>query len=183
MVKRAPDSITIRLSDGRSLDATNETPGPAETGTLELIEVLQPRHFDKCPICGDPEAISAEYVPPERVGGTVMTRTCTRCNNEFGSKVEADLVDWYEGALTTWFTSSAVRGKRRIGRLLVRWTENASTCSYRTDGRTISSARSWPQATSTWSSTRQTSGSRAEAIGGGFCGSGGLTRRDHERPC
>jgi hypothetical protein len=124
MVKRAPDSITIRLSDGRSLDATNEIPGPAETGTLELIEVLQPQHFAKCPICGDPEAASAEHVPPERLGGTVMTRTCTRCNNEFGSKVKADLVDWYDGALTTWFTSSPVRGKRRIGRLLVRWTEN-----------------------------------------------------------
>jgi hypothetical protein len=71
--------------------------------------------------------------PGSDIGGTRTAGTRRRhrddqdlhpCNNEFGSKVEADLVDWYEGALTTWFSSSAVRGKRRIGRLLVRWTEN-----------------------------------------------------------
>ncbi|MEU4215869.1 HNH endonuclease [Actinoplanes sp. NPDC026623] len=124
MAKRAPDSISIRLPDGRSLDATNETPGPAERGTLELVEVLRPRLFDVCPICGEPAATSAEHVPPQRLGGKVMTRTCTRCNNGFGSRVEADLVDWYEGALTTWFASETVQGKRRVGRLLLRWTED-----------------------------------------------------------
>jgi len=53
-----------------------------------------------------------------------MTWTCNRCNNHFGSRVEVDLLDWYEGPLTTWFASETVRGKRKTGRLLVRWTEN-----------------------------------------------------------
>jgi len=124
MAKRAPDSISIQLPDGRSLDATNETPGPAERGELELVEVLRPRRFDACPICGDPAATEKEHVPPASLGGKVMTWTCNRCNNDFGSRVEADLLDWYEGALTTWFASETVRGKRKTGRLLVRWTEN-----------------------------------------------------------
>jgi hypothetical protein len=124
MAKRAPDSISIQLPNGRTLDATNETPGPAEQGELELVEVLRPRRFDVCPICGDPAATEAEHVPPGSLGGKVMTWTCNRCNNDFGSRVEVDLLDWYEGALTTWFASETVRGKRKTGRLLVRWTEN-----------------------------------------------------------
>ena len=126
MAKRepAPDSISIRLPDGRSLDATNETPGPAERGELELVEVLQPRRFDACPICGDPTATEDEHVPPGSIGGKVMTWTCKRCNNNFGSKVEVDLLDWHEGAVTTWFASETVRGKRKTGRLLVRRTDN-----------------------------------------------------------
>jgi hypothetical protein len=124
MAKRAPDSISIQLPDGRSLDATNETPGPVERGELELMEVLQPRRFDACPICGGPEATEEEHVPPKSIGGKEMTWTCKPCNNDFGSRVEADLLDWYEGALTTWFASETVLGKRRTGRMLVRWTEN-----------------------------------------------------------
>ncbi|GAA4596340.1 hypothetical protein BJY16_001980 [Actinoplanes octamycinicus] len=124
MAKRAPDSISIQLPNGRSLDAKNETPGPVEEGELELVEALQPRRFDACPICGSPEATEEEHVPPESIGGKGMTWTCKPCNNSFGSRVEADLLDWYEGALTTWFASETVRGKRRTGRMLVRWTEN-----------------------------------------------------------
>nr|WP_221382040.1 HNH endonuclease [Actinoplanes polyasparticus] len=91
---------------------------------MELVEVLIARRFDACPICGDPAATEREHVPPGSLGGKVMTWTCNRCNNGFGSRVEVDLLDWYEGAVTTWFASETVRGKRKTGRLLVRWTTN-----------------------------------------------------------
>jgi hypothetical protein len=48
--------------------------------------ILVPR-FDVavCPIClaADPEV--AEHVPPESLGGKIMTLTCDRCNHDFGT--------------------------------------------------------------------------------------------------
>ncbi|WFE60076.1 HNH endonuclease [Micromonospora sp. WMMD712] len=106
------------------LDFGDEPPGPTETAPLRLIKVLRPRSFDRCPICGD-AATTEEHVPPQRLGGTKMTRTCDRCNHGFGSLVEADLIDWYDGALTMpSFEADTVRGKRQTGRLLVRWSPN-----------------------------------------------------------
>jgi hypothetical protein len=101
-----------------------EPPGPTESAPLRAIEVLRPRLFDDCPICGDP-ATTEEHVPPQRLGGTKMTRTCGRCNNGFGSLVEADLVDWFDEAWSTSsFQSDAVRGRRHTSRLLRRWTSD-----------------------------------------------------------
>lgn len=59
--------------------------------------MLQPRRFDACPICGDPTATEDEHVPPGGIGGKMMTWTCKRCNNNFSSKVEVDLLDWVRG--------------------------------------------------------------------------------------
>ena len=41
--------------------------------------------FDLCPICLDPEPTSEEHVPPQSLGGRVMTLTCNRCNNDLGT--------------------------------------------------------------------------------------------------
>lgn len=52
-----------------------------------------------------------------------MTRTCDPCNHGLGSRVEADLVDWFDEALTIpSFSGGGVPGKRQSSRLLVRWT-------------------------------------------------------------
>jgi hypothetical protein len=52
-----------------------------------------------------------------------MTRTCALCNNRLGSYVEADLVDWFEDAITfPYFRSGGVKGRRRSGRILFRTT-------------------------------------------------------------
>lgn len=84
------------------------------------IAPIPRRVFDRCPICGDP-ATSEEHVPPARLGGKVMTMTCVACNNKLGSNVEADLVDWFEGAVTLpSFRSAGVRGRRREKRILFR---------------------------------------------------------------
>ncbi|MEU5529351.1 HNH endonuclease [Micromonospora chersina] len=94
----------------------------AESAVITLIEPLHPHFFDECPICGDP-ATEDEHLPPKRLGGRVTTRTCAPCNNRLGSYVEADLVDWFEDAITIrYFRPGGVRGRRRSGRILLRST-------------------------------------------------------------
>ncbi|MEH1017815.1 HNH endonuclease [Micromonospora sp. CPCC 206060] len=124
MRKRPPEAMSVDRAGDVPLDFGDEPPGATMTASLRLIEVLRPRFFDRCPICGDP-ATTEEHVPPQRLGGTKMTRTCERCNHGFGAFVEADLVDWFDGALTVpTLESDAVRGKRQTSRLLLRWTPN-----------------------------------------------------------
>lgn len=114
----------MNRASGGPLEFGIEPPGPTETAPLRLIEVLHPRMFDNCPICGEP-ATTAEHVPPQRLGGARMTRTCARCNHSFGALVEADLVDWFDDA---WSASSlqsdVVPGRRQTSRLLRRWTSD-----------------------------------------------------------
>lgn len=55
-----------------------------ETGRIDVVVV--PRFgFPVCPICLDPNPDEAEHVPPESLGGKVMTWTCKKCNNDFGT--------------------------------------------------------------------------------------------------
>ncbi len=75
--KRPPEAMSVNRASGGPLDFGIEPPAPTETMPLRLIEVLRPRMFDDCPICGDP-ATTEEHVPPQRLGGTRMTRTCAR---------------------------------------------------------------------------------------------------------
>ncbi|TNH26839.1 HNH endonuclease [Micromonospora orduensis] len=122
MRRPAPRSMSVLLPDGRSLDMAIRPSDTAESAEITLIEPLHPRFFDECPICGDP-ATEDEHLPPKRLGGRVMTRTCAPCNNRLGSYVEADLVDWFEDAITIpYFRSGGVRGRRRSGRILIRST-------------------------------------------------------------
>jgi hypothetical protein len=54
-----------------------------ETGRIDVLMV--PRYcFRACPICLEPDPDVAEHVPPESLGGRVMTWTCQKCNNDFG---------------------------------------------------------------------------------------------------
>jgi hypothetical protein len=85
-----------------------------------VVAPIDERYFDVCPICGDP-ATHDEDVPPRSIGGRVMTRTCQPCNNGLGSRVEADLVDWYDDAVTLpAFSGDAVQGARRASRIFLR---------------------------------------------------------------
>lgn len=49
--------------------------------------------FDRCPVCLSTGSMTAEHVPPEAIGGRVMTSTCDRCNHELGSLVDRPFVD------------------------------------------------------------------------------------------
>ncbi|MFY1659422.1 HNH endonuclease [Micromonospora sp. WMMD1274] len=120
MTRRAPESMSIALPTGRAIDAAIRPDDPGESAEVTLIEPIRPRVFESCPICGDP-ATSKEHIPPDRIGGKVMTRTCLPCNNRLGSNVETDLLDWVEGALSRpSLRSAAVQGPRREKRVLVR---------------------------------------------------------------
>lgn len=87
-----------------------------------MVEEIQGRPFESCPICGAP-ATDDEHMPPRSIGGKVMTRTCGPCNNRLGSHLEADLADWFDNVLTLpRFGSPGVPGDRRSGRILWRTT-------------------------------------------------------------
>jgi hypothetical protein len=54
------------------------------TGRVTGI-VVERFDFPVCPICLEPDPDVAEHVPPESLGGRVMTRTCRRCNHDCGT--------------------------------------------------------------------------------------------------
>jgi hypothetical protein len=53
-----------------------------------------------CPLClkhftaNQIQELSKEHVPPSKMGGTVQTLTCSRCNNDQGSKLESKVLDY-----------------------------------------------------------------------------------------
>jgi hypothetical protein len=92
-----------------------------ETVSVEILALAGSMDFDRCPICLDPEPTSKEQVPPAALGGSVMTTTCTRCNNELGSRLEAPLLDWWEDAVgSVSLSHDEVPGARRAARVLLR---------------------------------------------------------------
>src|SRR5690242_11600753 len=72
-----------------------------------------------CPLCHrffskeaiDRKELSIEHVVPEKLGGRVTTLTCTSCNNQAGTKLDARLIDrlrfedWTAGQSSTPMTS------------------------------------------------------------------------------
>jgi hypothetical protein len=116
---------------------------------VTLIEPVRRRVFDCCPICGDP-ATSEAHVPPDRLGGRFMTKTFLACNNKLGSNVEADLVDWFEGAITLpSFRSADVHGPRREKRVLFRTTPDGESVLVFDVEPIRTSRRCWTPATLT----------------------------------
>ena len=88
---------------------------------VEILALAGQMTFDRCPICLEPAPTCREHVPPAAIGGSVMTRTCTRCNNELGSRLEAPLVDWWEDAVgSVSLSHDDVPGPRRAARVLLR---------------------------------------------------------------
>jgi hypothetical protein len=114
--------MSVVLPGERSLDLAIR-PGPDEADVeITVLESLGRRVFECCPICGGP-ASTEEHVPPRRLGGMKMTRTCQPCNGRLGSLVEPDLIDWLEDAITRPFLHSPqVQGRGSLGRVLFRTT-------------------------------------------------------------
>lgn len=78
-----------------------------------------------CPICLTADPTAREHVPQGALGGKVMTRTCSRCNNELGSRVETELQHFYDRALpAARITVAGLEGSRRVPRILVRTTDD-----------------------------------------------------------
>jgi hypothetical protein len=120
--RKSLSSLTINLHDGRTLGPATRPAGEGEDVSIRLVEEIGPRSFPNCPICGSP-ATTEEHVPPKRMGGQKMTRTCDGCNHRLGSSVEGDLWDWLDVAITqARFSSTNVQGARGAGRILGRTT-------------------------------------------------------------
>lgn len=113
-------SMEINHPDGRSLEVEHPEGGPAH---LRHLHTARYTDFGLCPICGLAGQGTAEHVPQRDLGGTVMTRTCDRCNNQFGGLVEPHLLDWFDGAIrNVRFTADGVQQGYRVDRMLVRQT-------------------------------------------------------------
>ena len=115
----------LRLEDGSTLEVRMPRPLGTERYFQALPVAFDFVDFGVCPICFAPEPRSREHVPPHSVGGSVITMTCENCNNEFGSKYEPHLRNWYENAIgKVRLSGKTVPGRRSVGEYLLR--ENAS---------------------------------------------------------
>lgn len=122
----ALQELHLELPDGTALDFTSPVSG--QEGQLDLIAPIFPMSFARvgppwtsvCPICLNPRPLTREHVPQKALGGIEMTTTCKKCNNEFGSRFEVELQDWFDGALVdVRFEHDDVRGARRGPRIYV----------------------------------------------------------------
>lgn len=122
VARRRPTDISIELEEGRLLDMSVRRGAGTEPVRVDVVRAIAPRVFETCPICGEP-ATTDEHVPPESMGGSVMTKTCSPCNNGLGTRVEADLTDWHDQVLTLpGFSGDALPGRRASSRILWRTT-------------------------------------------------------------
>jgi HNH endonuclease len=113
-------SMTLRRPDASDFVVERVDRGSRAIG-LDVVLIGKPIRFDRCPICLVADPNTDEHVPPDAVGGSVMTSTCERCNTHFGSVVEPDLVDWWEDALQdVRLAHDDVIGPRRAPRILNR---------------------------------------------------------------
>lgn len=111
-------SMTLAGEDGADL-SIERIRGSKEFKARKLREAPYVE-FDRCPICEEPGPTSKEHVPPRGLGGAVRTLTCVRCNNEFGSRFEGDLQDWFDDATRVRFSSDGIQGERKGPRVLLR---------------------------------------------------------------
>lgn len=101
--------------DGKTFEFSRFTARVAATATG--VEVPAGR-FNVCPIClvslDGEGAGSAEHVPPQSLGGQVMTWTCERCNNDLGTAEEElrKLVE-LETTVVVQAADGSVPGRRR----------------------------------------------------------------------
>ena len=85
--------MTLKSGDGSSMNIRRTHPSDQHRLTADVIAVAKPMRFAQCAICLRPTPDSQEHLPPAALGGSVMTYTCQRCNNQFGSVLEAALID------------------------------------------------------------------------------------------
>lgn len=117
-------SATVLMGDGSEMVIGMPAVKGGKQGKGSYRPVKVERNiFDRCPICLEPGPKSKEHIPPESIGGRYLTRTCDKCNNEFGSKYEPHLKSWYEESIPrTYMQGGDVPGRRNSGSVLVRET-------------------------------------------------------------
>lgn len=98
---------------GRRETAEARHPGFVRDGRLTAgAYTVQRFDFDRCPICLRPDNLTKEHVPIKSLGGKVMTRTCSDCNNGLGSASEAALLSVVTGEVVVEASSLSTDGFR-----------------------------------------------------------------------
>lgn len=116
---------SIEFDDGTTLELAMPRHDSSEDRARVLQATFERTTFSECPICLTPDPSSEEHVPPYAIGGTSIVRTCTLCNNEFGSKFEPHLFNWYESTLgAVRLSGGDVLGNRHAGTFLARQTSS-----------------------------------------------------------
>ena len=103
----------ILLDSGLSFPTT---PGASkEKVDVRLIgDALVKTGFDICPICMRDVDLTKEHLPPDSVGGRVLTWTCADCNHGFGA-FEIALTSRRLGRLdSASFSGEGVLGQRKV---------------------------------------------------------------------
>lgn len=114
-------SITAQRADGAEFTAGRVGATDQRAVAVDILSLGEPMTFDRCPICLEPRPTSKEHVPPAALGGSVMTTTCQRCNNQAGSVLESELINWWEDAVgSVSLSHKDVPGYRRASRMLIR---------------------------------------------------------------
>lgn len=110
--KRNPPVPTEFSLDHQGEELTYSKYVSKETGRIDVVMVPRFR-FPVCPICLESDPDEAEHVPPESLGGKVMTWTCRKCNNDFGP-AEDKLRSFIDLETTAHIEASdgSVQGKR-----------------------------------------------------------------------
>ncbi|MCH7229947.1 HNH endonuclease [Glycomyces sp. L485] len=94
---------------------------------IDTVAIASRFDFAHCPLCLAVVPGTDEHVPPENIGGTVMTRTCDDCNNKAGGRTEPELEHWWNDTLVRARLESTlgpVRGPRVAGNLYRRQTSD-----------------------------------------------------------
>ena len=102
--------IELEHQGGLRIEAHSHKPPTGDgTRTATGVCVIEPGQFPYCPIClrEDIPAATMEHIPPKAFGGAAMANTCADCNNGLGSRTEAALQDWFDGAIRARFTSGS----------------------------------------------------------------------------
>ena len=115
----APVPHRLSLRNGNVLmEFARESCGTVRVPSLKPLARFD---FDACPICLSADNMTDEDVPPISIGGSVLTRTCARCNNGLGSRVDSHLVAWWHGeCLDVMVHVNGLPGSRNIGAAAVR---------------------------------------------------------------
>lgn len=119
-----PEGLVLDVA-GHRLEVRHAPNDNEEQVTITGLQIIEPMHFDRCPICLTPNPTSKEHIPPRSVGGRVMTLTCKPCNSDFGGRVEPDLYSWCLDALVnTRASGTGAPGRRRLPTVYRRETQD-----------------------------------------------------------
>jgi HNH endonuclease len=101
--------------------------------SCSVIRPIPRFDFDVCPICFSASNLTDEHVPPEALGGKVLTRTCRRCNNTLGSRVDEPFRNWMlQRFMSARFElpDTDLRGRRVVRSLQYRVSEDGTEGFY-----------------------------------------------------